>query len=180
MRHWLLVSVFLLVCSAIVYYVFYGRLHNKIEPRLNIRYQESPTKQPLQVVGDSVPVPTLGTNTGGSCNDLPERQDVHAMYVKSLAKDCGALNDNEMVMDEAQTKDIFHCMQNDLDRKGVCGNSKAFLTLQGFEGIIEVFVESKNCKVSVKQWSTTSPQCGYSEEVCDAFSDRFPFQICST
>lgn len=179
MRHWLLVSVFLLVCSAVAYYAFYGRLHNKVEPRLNIRYQEAPTDQPIHIVGNDLE-PTLPAMTGGSCDNLPKKQDVHAMYVNSKAGDCGALNDNEMVMDEAQSKDVFRCLQNALVRSGNCGNKKAFLTLQGFEGLVEVFVESKDCKLSVRQWSTTSPACGYSEASCDTVSDRFPFQVCSS
>ena len=180
MRHWLLVSVFLLVCSAIAYYAFYGRLHNKVEPRLSIKYQETPTTQPVQIVGNISPEPTLQAATGGTCRNLPKKQDVHAMYVKSTAKDCGALNDNEMVMDEAQSKDVLRCLESELVRSGSCGNRKAFLTLQGFEGSVEVFIESKDCELSVRQWSTTSPACGYSEVSCDTVSDRFPFQVCST
>lgn len=179
MRHWILISFTLLTCSAIAYYAFYGRLHNKVEPRLNITYQTVPTARPVEAVNEVLIEPTQKISQGrGNCPDLPIKNDVHAMYVKSSAIDCGALNDNEMIMDEAETKNIMHCLQNSLQRKGSCGNSKAFIALQGFEGSVEVFIESKDCHLAIKQWSTTSPSCGYKEKTCDIISDKFPFEMC--
>jgi hypothetical protein len=179
MRFWLLISTFLLVCAAVLYYASYGRLHNKIEPRLNITYQQAPTETPINVI-NAAPEENITPKivAAGQCTDLPKKQDVHALYIKSTAKDCGSLNDNESVMDEAQSKDVVRCLQASIE-KGQCSKVKAFLSLQGFEGITEMFVESNNCELTVHQWSTTEPSCGYTKVSCNKISDRFPFAICA-
>ncbi len=176
MRFISFVIIVLLVLSAVMYYLSYGRLHNKVEPRLNITYQDRPTPGIEENIINE-PTSEPETMTGGTCKNLPKKQDVHALYIKSTAKDCGSLNDNEAVMDEAESKNVMRCLENSLVADQ-CTQNKAFLTLHGFEGTTEMFLETKDCTLSVKQWSTTSPSCGYSEDSCESMSKRFPFTVC--
>lgn len=163
---------------AFAYYASYGRLHNKVRPQLNITYQQSPTKTPLIVVNtEPSEVNKTKPATGGACTGLSKEVDVHAMYIASAAKDCGAANDNESVIDEAQSKKIRSCLEENM-QNGSCGQAKAFLTLQGFEGAIDVFLETSNCALNVRQWSPTSPECGFTEKNCQNISERFPFAVC--
>lgn len=178
MRYASFIIIIILVFAGLMYYFSYGRLHNKIEPRLNITYQNRPTLgSDVNIINEPTGELPLEAESGGQCANLPKKQDVHALYVKSVAKDCGALNDNEAVMDEAESKNVLRCLENSITA-GQCSNNKAFFTLQGFEGISEIFLESKDCLLNVKKWSTTSPSCGYSEESCENISEKFPFTLC--
>ncbi|KXK10444.1 MAG: hypothetical protein UZ22_OP11002000747 [Microgenomates bacterium OLB23] len=179
MRLWLLLGLIVMMCGALGYYIAYGRVHNNVTPQLNITYPQTPTKTPLVVINDDTQIEDPSTvGVGGKCSNLGNKRSVHLLYLQSTAEDCGALNDNESVINEAQSKKVLNCIQAHL-QAGKCSPSKAFLTLQGFEGTSEVFLETNNCNVFIKQWSNTSPECGYTEKQCQSISDRFPFTICS-
>jgi len=179
MRHWTLLALIALVFLGALYYISFGRFHNKIEPRITIKYQPTPTisSQLLDTNPDGNNQ-KLAEKTGGTCSAFTKKVDVHESYIKNTSEDCGAINDNDALVAESESKNLFNCLAANI-KPGSCANSKAFIKLQGFEGGAEIFVETKECQITTHQWSTTSPQCGYSEKTCDRLSSDFPFHICA-